>query len=236
MSTTRGREGATGASNGYRRCAHQYIERDRATASSSRRARMSGSSSIRAAQSASRSDSFVQPHFRQLLTTDENNKPRREFSETTTMMNDSYRRATPASGQKAAPRGRSGRRCLIQKDRPAPTPRVHESFWTKGCLASVFGVPAFFPFARFSERGHVPPDEAAAPGARVCGGLGGAHAPHRKQVRARPRIVVLAPLVSEASREASARRLSRKESWHPARHRICAPDLTRALPLPPSQA
>ena len=111
-----------------------------------------------------------------------------------------------------------------------------ESFWTKGCLASVFGVPAFFPFARFSERGHVPPDEAAAAGARVCGGLGGAHAPHRKQVRARPRIVVLAPLVSEASREASARRVSRKESWHPAHHRICAPDLTRALPLLPSQA
>lgn len=103
MSTTRGREGATGAANGYRRCAHQYIERDRATASSSRRARMSGSSSIRAAQSASRSDSFVQPRFRQLRI-DENVKPRRDFSETTTLMNDSYRRAAPASGQKAAPR------------------------------------------------------------------------------------------------------------------------------------
>ena len=96
-----------------------------------------------------------------------------------------------------------------------PSRESAESFWTKRCLASSFGVPGL-PVRSVSRTRHVPPDESVAPGARVRGGLGGAHAPHRKQVRARPRNVVLPTLVSEASRDASTLRLSPKESWHPS--------------------
>ena len=160
---------------------------------------------------------FVQPPFRQLRG-DENTNAAREFSETTTSMNDLVSACRTRLGPEGS--GAGGEVTGVALSRTiarCPSRESAESFWTKRrCLASSFGVPAFLPVRSVSRTRHVPPDESVAPGARVRGGLGGAHAPHRKQVRARPRNVVLPTLVSEASRDASTLRLSPKESWHPS--------------------
>ena len=170
----------------------------------------------RGSECASRRLGFVQPPFRQLRGDENTNAARRVLGPLDDVdIDHQYRRAAaPASGHQAAARGAPGvalsrtiARCPSRERGELLDETVVPRFVVRGASDP-------YPFVRFRTR-HVPPDESVAPGARVRGGLGGAHAPHRKQVRARPRNVVL-PTRERGSRDASTLRLSPKESWHPS--------------------
>ena len=95
---------------------------------------------------------FVQPPFRQLRG-DENTNAAREFSETTTSMNDLVSACRTRLGPEGS--GAGGEVTGVALSRTiarCPSRESAGSFWTKGCLASSFGVPAFLPVRSVSER------------------------------------------------------------------------------------